>query len=237
VKYKLLMCQNVTIRPARAADASAIAVIMQSVWHDDTPDVPRISTVISQPDHATFVAEVDAAVVGFVDGFITTTYARRWEVDLLAVHPAHQRHGIARALIHACTTAGGERGAHYARALVGVSNLASEHVFAACGYSRVESIWTLCVGEPQPHEAAADGGYLITVRTLNYSGVWLEGRISAETMQTAQKLAAHSRLDLAGVLIPSNLPHLNDLLASTGYRRIGDYRWWHCVFSASPRQM
>ena len=75
------------VRRATPADALAIASVAAEVWPEEVLDGAMIGRLIAETDRVTLVAELDGAVVGFVDGFVTRSASGslRWEVDLLAV--------------------------------------------------------------------------------------------------------------------------------------------------------
>jgi aminoglycoside 6'-N-acetyltransferase I len=108
---------NVSVRPSTPADIDAVAAFSFALWPDDPLASHRaeVAAKVSGPVPSTLpltilVAEVDGAVVGFVEvglrshadgcdtthpvGFIEGWYAA----------PEHQRHGVGRALIAAAET-------------------------------------------------------------------------------------------------------------------------------------
>src|SRR4051812_12129153 len=124
------------IRTAKITDIVEIGRIIVAVWPDSTVNTYRIEKVLNDPTHLTMVYEIKEQVVGFADGFLTTSGdgIKRWELDLLAVHPDFQRRGIASALVTANTEIGKSMGAEIARGLVAVDNIGSQRAFSKSGY-------------------------------------------------------------------------------------------------------
>jgi ribosomal protein S18 acetylase RimI-like enzyme len=222
------------IRPAIPADALALAQIKDAIWPDEATTPDYIAQVMAQPDHQTIVAVTDENIVGFVDGFISLTSSgqRRWEVDLLGVHPAHQGQGIGTQLMQAATEAGKQMTAAAARALVAVENIGSQKALAKVGFvvdKRPLNLWVSAGSSNRlsviSNQLSKDS-YLIPVVTLNYQGVWLEGMISAASLQKAQAVCVHQGWDVAGVLIPVLESAQNDVAHKAGYAYINQYQWW-----------
>lgn len=220
----------VDIRRALIDDAPAIAAVKRAAWPDDTADVSLITRAIRGADHVTHAALTNR-VVGFVDGFTTTSIegVRRWEVDLLAVMPGSQGQGIGTRLIAASTAAGRERGAALARGLVHVQNLASQKAFEKCGYeaSGIHSLYVLSGDMPVSTVAAdAINPYVIPVQTYNYVGAWLEGDLSLDGLQIVKRLRAACGWDVAGAVISHSDKTIIQAAFDAGYTHVGDYQWW-----------
>jgi ribosomal protein S18 acetylase RimI-like enzyme len=141
------------LRIAAVGDAAAVAQVKDALWPKEATPPDYIAQVIQQPDHHTILALDDNHVVGFVDSFLTLVPAgqRRWEVDLLGVHPAYQGQGIGSQLMQATTTAGWQMGADSARGLIAVQNVASQKAFARAGYGVEErplNLWVSSIHHP-----------------------------------------------------------------------------------------
>lgn len=124
-----------TIRPATADDYERIV----SLWtlNGMNPEIQgreSKSAFLQQleqfPD-LYLVATVGERIVGVVLG---THDGRKGWINRLAVHPDHQRRGIAAALVTACDTAIRARGIGIVAALVEADNAASAALFKALGY-------------------------------------------------------------------------------------------------------
>lgn len=190
-------------------DAPELARLLQACELDDNPNAARIASVILGTTRTTLVETADdGALVGFVDSFMTISPEGlpRWEVDLLGVHPNYRGRGIAQRLINASVEAGQERGAGFFRAIVKVDNHPSLAAFKRCGFAADEMIRDLYVSDQivdQP-EALSASAHLISVCTLTYSGIWVEGENSLVAFRCAQFLRAKYGWDIAGALAPAN---------------------------------
>ncbi|MBZ0299069.1 MAG: GNAT family N-acetyltransferase [Anaerolineae bacterium] len=222
---------TVTIDPATAAHAVPIAGLKQQVWPRETTDVSQIARVLHDPNHRTHVAVEDAGrIVGFVDSFSTRRAdgCLRWELDLLAVHPACQGQKIGQRLIRAATDAGFQMGAALARALVQIDNRASQGALQRCGYRRDDRVLQLMVSTHSVDSEAVlpDGAVLIPVTTMNYSGLWLEGAIDALSIQAAQAVQTRAAVDLVGTLLPSDSDDLLAQAEALGFGPVEQFQWW-----------
>lgn len=230
------MTIQVSIRRAREEDARCVAQLKQLAWPEEAVSEARIAEVLASPHHAVFVADAAGTLAGFVDGFSTLSAAGilRWEVDLLAVHPAWRGRQLGQALVEACLAFGEQLGAHFSRALIQVENAASQVTFERCGFECDPQVLRLFVARCVPGQAAAPGpdGYLV-VNTMQYRGIWLEEDRSPDACAQAEKACQHAGLDLAGVLVnPSDLVD-NGEMENLGFKRIDDYHWWRRPFKAS----
>jgi GNAT superfamily N-acetyltransferase len=214
------------MRLVTPADAPGLARLIHEVW-DHNPNPERIARVSLESNHATVIEEDGGVVIGFADGFTTVTSdgALRWEVDLLGVHPAHRGRGIARSLIAASVEAGRHAGATAARALVQIDNAPSLSAFRRCGFIPDAAICELFVSnEPRDEQLPTPpDAHLVSVTTLTYSGVWIEGRLSLEALRCAESARTCYGWDVAGAVLPEG-----DLgVEKAGYVLVGRYRWLH----------
>jgi GNAT superfamily N-acetyltransferase len=221
-------------------DAPAIAALLTLVW-GNTDLTDHLQRVILLSNHATHVVYADGHLAGFVDGFLTVSAAGvpRWEVDLLAVHPAYRGHGIARRLIHANLQAGVGFGAAYARALIAVGNHASEQAFAHCGFTPLPDVHHLMIYgttpatadlTPAPRCSSAEiQAHLHPVQTFTYTGLWIEQPVSEADFAFAKFTAQRFGWGSAGALIPEAQPQLQQYAAKQGYEALGAYRWYQRV--------
>jgi ribosomal protein S18 acetylase RimI-like enzyme len=218
----------IEFREAIDTDASEIVRIKQSVWPDENANPAYVAAVIRNSGHTILVAIDDNEVVGFVDGF-TTTAANgklRWEVDLLGVHPEHQGLGIATKLVGLSTNAAHAAGASIARALVGVENTLSERTFARCTYIKNPEPHGLYVSSRSGENALSHNAHLLSVMTMNYVGIWIEGDLSLQGFVSAQTHCAHNRWDVAGAVIPLSQTSALQAAQKVGYTLVGHYHWW-----------
>ena len=223
---------NYEIRSATVNDAEAIGGIIKAVWPESEINIGRIESVIRNVEHSTMVARVEGVLVGFVDGFMTTTAegARRWEVDLLAVHPEYQRRGIAAALIMANTQEGQQRGTALARGLVAIDNVGSQKSFARCGYEVDETICALMVSASRSHEPLGQieitKASIFEVHTMNYTGLWIEGERSPRSLKQGKHQLATTDYDLVGAVIHEDEEELIEESQEIGYESVGRFQWW-----------
>ncbi len=219
---------SLRVKAAAPFDAAHIAALIQATWPDDNADEQRITRVLAAGQHSTLMAWLDDTPVGFVDAFMSTSLDgyRRWELDLLAVHPDFRGRGIAAALVNQCTDIGAEQGSAWVRALTRQDNVAVHRVFAKCVYQDAAHQYVLAIadGIGQIHGPCAG---CVPIETLTYSGVWFEGALDPVALDAARRAIPQG--DICGVLIPSGHNSLSDL-TGLGYTCIGEYRWWKHAF-------
>ena len=242
---------RVQVRPAGAGHEIAIAKLMLAIWPHAEADPTQISRAMGQQGHLCLVALAGDELVGFSDGFVTRSAqgVSRWELDLLAVDPAWQGHGIGQQLIREQTGAGLRQGAFMARALIHCYNRPSQRAFSHCGFRCRPEVLALCV-HPRPEELEASdfsGWHAVTVETLAYSGIWLEGDFSTpqdscgaeiDQMISGQHSAAVSRAPTAwplpesgsnvrvGMLVPRTRSTLIGQALRCGFSFAGNYQTW-----------
>jgi ribosomal protein S18 acetylase RimI-like enzyme len=222
---------SLAIRWAESADARGLAHLKHAVWPDDNPDPEPISRAFHDQDRCTLVAVEDGKLAGFVDSFVTISsdHVARWEIDLLAVHPRSRGRGIARALVNTACQEGSQRGITQARALTHINNKSVHSTFDHCGFTTDQQVYGLYVAT-QPLGAApptiSPGLHLVSVMTLNYSGVWLEGALTPEAFLQAGAIRAHYGWDVAGAVIPESESKTTEAALRVGYELVGLYLWW-----------
>ena len=216
------------IRRATIKDTPGIARVMQASGLDDTPDLQRIARVI--PEHHTLVAFEGGEITGFVDTFATIAANRilRWEIDMIGVHPIWQGRGIARELVKAAIEEGTQFGAQQVRALIRSNNLPSQRTFAWCNFKPQSIPFNLYVGSPQggPIQNVSPALHLISICTLTYSGIWIEGKIPPFAFQIARAILNRYGWTVAGTLIPADGIETMRIAARAGYKLIGEFDWW-----------
>lgn len=218
------------IRRAGPDDAPALAAVHAACWPAERIPVEHLTRALALPDRVTLTAETDGTTIGFVDGFLTTGVdgRRRWEVDLLAVHPAARGRGVGRRLIAACAAAGIAFSPDCIRALIREDNIASQRAFAAAGFAPAPTLCRLLVnttGSDLGHEPPP-GVHLVPVVTLTYRGVWIEGALSAEAFAAASAMRARRGWDVAGCVIPLAQGEALRAAGEVGYTVVGDFAWW-----------
>ena len=214
------------MRQGTQADAPEIARLIKTLWSDDNPDPAWIARVSLESNHVTLLELADdGRLIGFVDGF--TTVARdgilRWEIDLLGVHPDQRGRGIAQNLVRASVKAGQQAGASITRALVRIDNRAAQTTFERCGFTTDETIRHLYISDHDLNDRAPvpPAAHLISVSTLTYSGIWVEGDLLPEALRAAQAIRTRYRWDVAGVILAEeSFAH-----EQTHYHLVGRFRW------------
>ena len=130
------------IRPATAADDDALAALDLATWStlsSPAPPPPPGRTFFGADDRPrdVLVAVMDDDVVGYVKlASPTRLAATRHGVAIhgLAVDPAHQGHGIGRALVEAAAREAAARGARRLTLRVLAPNTAARALYARCGF-------------------------------------------------------------------------------------------------------
>ncbi|NJL94785.1 MAG: GNAT family N-acetyltransferase [Anaerolineae bacterium] len=226
----------VKIRRASAFDAAAIAALISVVWDDVQPNVEQCRVVITGEQEWVWLAVEGEAVLGLVACFLSRAGAAwRWEIELLAVHPAVRGRGIGAGLVAASHETGRLLNASFARGLVRVDNAAAQRAFAKNGYETSGRVYQLHAWAPQPTTEPPNGHPLITLTradTLTYRGLWLEG-LDNDRLSDDQRLAslaggraqaaAEGRASLTALVAEDNmLP----VAFFEGAELLGRYQWW-----------
>ena len=220
---------RVQIRRAKPEDARAIRRVAASAdLASIDPNSARVRKLLGES--LTLVATSPGGVSGFVAGFYTQDAIGgcRFELDLLAVAPGAQGHGIGSRLATAIVAAAMEGGAQLIRALVRCDNRAMQRLCRRKGFAPSVDAFDLYVGEPQPPKAGSlkHDARLLKVDTLGYAGIWLEGKVSREAIDDARRLASKSDVSLIGAVIPSRARAACALLERNAFRKVGQYHWW-----------
>jgi GNAT superfamily N-acetyltransferase len=206
-------------------NAQAIADIVQLAFHEQANPV-HIQRLIASGEHQTWVAVADK-VVGFVDGFLTIAQdgTKRLELDLLGVHPDFTAQGIGKQLINAFSENVGS--ADIIRALVAVNNKPMQHAMLATGYQLEPQEQALyLVSDNAEKTQRSPATHLILVETFTYSGIWLEGEITIESIKAAQYQGQKQGVGVVGVVIPTENSKTVQVLQSAGFEHVKDFQWW-----------
>jgi len=208
----------ISLHRAEAADVEGIATVLRDVWDQDVlPAVCRAQ--IEDDASALWVAAEDGAVAGFVSAFLTIAGdgRLRWEVDLIAVRPASQGRGLGTRLIRRICEASQARAITLTRALIRVENVPSQRAFQSAGFITDGRRHKLLLWPPETGgDTYAYTGpvALLSVDTLTYRGLWLEGitLVSAEEQRRAVKAAGSIAFEEnrtnAGAVVPVDESHL-----------------------------
>jgi ribosomal protein S18 acetylase RimI-like enzyme len=138
-------------------DAEGLLGVEKASFNESPYTAKQVQTMLSGDAQRAWLAIGEDQVIGFVVAF--STYGLRgphWEIDLLAVHPAWTRRGLATRLIRTAATHGASL-AGRARAVVSTENSGSGRAFARAGFHRSERCELLIFrpkdGVPRPWHA------------------------------------------------------------------------------------
>ena len=222
--------RKMIVKRAARIDVPGIASVKQATWPYEQTNEDYIDRVIQDESHFTLVATESLQIVGFVDGFETIAQdgTRRWEIDLLAVHPDHRGRGIAKCLVGACAEHGGQRGCSISRSLIHIGNDNSMKVFTSCGYQPESQVCGLYVSsnDSDVNIAIPSNLHLGAVDTINYRGVWLEGELSGDAFAAAISSKTRLGLDIAGATVLLTRKDVIRKALSANYLLIDHYRFW-----------
>ncbi|HYO87918.1 MAG TPA: hypothetical protein VER79_04675, partial [Candidatus Limnocylindrales bacterium] len=97
--------------------------------------------------------------------------------------------------------------------------------FVAADFAGEAECRVLYTASPHNTAIVALGVHLVQVETLTYSGLWVEGAITADGLRAARGAAAQRGLDVAGVVV-SATGSAASICERAGFRQHGIYRWW-----------
>lgn len=219
-----------TLRTAIPEDAAALTALMLATW-ETAVETTAIASVLTLSNHSSHIIYQDETPAGFVDGFLTVSASGvpRWEVDLLAVHPAYRGQGFAPMLINASLEAGLEQGAEQARALVYVGNHPAEQSFTRCGFqpdTYTSQLYVFNNAERFTGSPGSTSAHFHPVQTFSYTGLWIEDHFARENLSSAKTIITRYGWSIAGAVIPSTQPATMMTAQSEGYSLVGDYRNW-----------
>lgn len=223
------MTAEAIIRRANRDDLPGIHAVKIKTWPDEESDTGLILEVLDSPEHITIVAEHTGQIVGFVDGFVTySETACRWEVDLLAVDPTFRGSRLGERLVRSSCTAGYGQGADYCRALIQVSNIASQKTFQRCGFFPEQRLNRLYVANAfsGSDEKAVPASFILRVNTMNYRGVWLESQFAKKDLMAARAFLSEEGIQIAGAVIPIDWKESCNAAEALGFQLIGIYQYW-----------
>ena len=215
----------IIIRRATKQDVPHILNIIKSAF-DEEAESQQIETCIQKPDFRTLVAEIDGIVAGFNFGFITIGIdgTKRRELDLQAVHPDYHGQGAGKKLIQRFTEL--ETEADHIRALVAHGNIRMEKALTRLGYTTDNTLCGLYVSSNTARsEIAPQGSHLIPVTTMTYNGIWLEGQVTTQAINTALSSKKQEN-DIVGAVVPLSDEPAIEALKSANFNFINHYRRW-----------
>lgn len=220
-------------RQATLEDAQAIAALKQVVWSNASTDVATILNALQTPTHHTHLAIADGQIAGFVSCFMTESAQgkKRWEIDLLAVHPDFRRRGLATKLVEEAVLIGERELYDFARALIQVDNVKSQRTFAENKFITDGQIQTLFVSaktlsSKQNVASKAVHAHLVVVNTLDYRGVWLEEPLSTEAFAKARITCHEKNSSLVGAIIADDDSETCNYAQANQYNPVGKFHRW-----------
>ena len=219
----------VEILSATRSHLDGLLKVYANVWTDSVDPI-NVERVLQNHDHVTQVAIQNSIVVGFVDGFETLSIRRerRWEVDLLAVHGDFQYQGVGSALIQANLAAAKSSGCKITRALIATDNYASQKAFHKNQFEPDETVLSLYMHSQPTNQYATPNkqAHLITVDTINYRGIWVEGEFARQDLRAACYQRSLAKLDVVGCLVAQNDEAKIDLLQEQDFEPTGSWQFW-----------
>jgi ribosomal-protein-alanine N-acetyltransferase len=123
------------VRPATTDDALPIVDLEQLAFDADAWSLPAVVAELGGQDRFTVVAVQDADVVGYA---ITMRADDVVDLQRIAVHPAHQRRGIAGALLARSLEDARDGGADRMLLEVGATNRAALAFYARTGFVEID---------------------------------------------------------------------------------------------------
>lgn len=221
---------NFEIRRAKIAQADDLTAIINTIFEDKI-DPERLRLIFCDSHNFTYIAESEGKIVGFVDNFLTVSHDTklRLELDLLGIHPDYRGQGIGRKLIKTSIDLSKNLRVSLIRALVASSNTVMQHTCQSLDFSKQPHDILLYVKQPANSTGTvpqSSSGHLISVQTLTYSGVWIEGEVSPEAIERANTLACHIGGITVGTLIDVSDVRQRALLKDFGFEEIAQYNWW-----------
>jgi ribosomal protein S18 acetylase RimI-like enzyme len=134
--------QVITIRPAEAPDAPALAEIDRATWSPKVTPAPRRppgSPFSDDPKRLDdlLVAEVDAEVAGYValhQSIPLPSHAHVLEINGMAVDPRLHGRGVGRTLVEAAKQEALRRGARKVSLRVLAPNAPARRLYESCGF-------------------------------------------------------------------------------------------------------
>lgn len=216
---------HILVRAAIPQDAQAIAKIIK-ITHYEEANPQQIERLITQGNHFTWVAVADD-IVGFVDGFITVSQngITRGEIDLISVHSEYSGQSIGKQLIR--TFSENVQNIDIIRALVAVDNTPMHRAIGVIDYQLNPQTQSLYIASENGENIVSPlESYLIPVETFTYSGIWLEGEISKEAIQSAQFQRKKRGYDVVGAVIPTQNAEAIKTVQNAGFEHVKDFQWW-----------
>jgi ribosomal protein S18 acetylase RimI-like enzyme len=131
-------------------DAEGLLAVERATFDESPYPAEQVARMLSSGPQRAWLAMAGPQVIGFVIAFPTTGLkGQRWEIDLLAVLPEWQGHGLATRLIRAAAASEMAtrltRAAAEARAVVATDNAPSTRAFTRAGFRAQPGTCTLLI--------------------------------------------------------------------------------------------
>ncbi|MXV07068.1 MULTISPECIES: GNAT family N-acetyltransferase [unclassified Xanthomonas] len=136
---------SVRVRQSDAHDLPALAALFDAYrqFYGQAPDAATahafLAARLARAESVVLLAERDAQAAGFVQlypSFSSVRAARLWILNDLYVTPAHRRHGVAQALLHAAEGHAADDGAVRIVLETAQDNLSAQALYRACGWQQ-----------------------------------------------------------------------------------------------------
>ena len=218
-------------QPAAVTEASSLHALKEAIWPGTGLAEEQLRLGLLVTGQLTLVAWQGDEAVGFAAAFPTVTAngQRRWELDLLGVHPAARGQRLGTQLIEAMLRQLPHQPGEPIRALIAVNNIASQTAFRRAGFRQEQTemaLYNYDLGPAGQTSPAVIPAHLVPVQTLNYSGYWLEEIAEASALSLATGLPASQNATLVGALLARDRPDLHTTARQAGYALMGNYHWW-----------
>ncbi len=186
-------------------DARGLLAVERETFGECPYNAEELAGQLARPEQRVWLGEAGGEIVGFAAGLRTCGLrGPQLEADLLAVHPAWQRRGLATALLTTLRRDGGD--VDSLRGVVNSHNPASSGAFARAGFQPSEAMCDLLLYRIRgyaPRPAPAWGGVVHTLQ-------------SAEEAERAAALDPASLPSGPAIWSASQRPGVTVLVAETG---------------------
>lgn len=221
---------EVKIRHGTIHDIDAIAEIIKLAF-GDIVDKERIKQLLTISHNTVYVAVQSEIVVGFVENFVTVSQDNdiRLDLDLLAVHPDARGQGIGKKLIEASINLARQLNVSYLRALIASENRVMQKACKRMNLTPSVDEYGLYVLSPLnifEHIKETPKAHLIRIETLTYTGIWLEGDITASAVDNATVIVKQNQYDIIGAVVNKTHTRTIELLTEYQFVHVNDYHHW-----------
>jgi ribosomal-protein-alanine N-acetyltransferase len=125
----------VILRRAATADLPALTALEATLFGDDAWTGSAVREELEGPGRHALVAVADGTVVGYA---VTMRSHDLADLQRIAVHPTHRRHGIARRLLEELVARAAEEGASRLLLEVRAGNAGALGLYAEAGFVEID---------------------------------------------------------------------------------------------------